>query len=235
MHTEFFDTLRISPAGMHITAVRKYAESLRYNFRYFDDGTAGISLDELTTVAELGDILTIFSGGRLGAEAVERAAAQMTPGYSGKQPRTSAYLTHPVFHRYHAETEMLRYLHGLEARDLALNVSMIPLGSCTMKLNATAEMVPITWPEFASLHPFAPPEQAAGFHEMFARVSGSLRHSKRTAASSSVAGRNSNFPMPFPSDQFFIQDDSTYFFPADWLLIMRRIGTHLGRLQACQR
>ncbi len=174
VHTEFFDTLRISPAGMHITAVRKYAESLRYNFRYFDDGTAGISLDELTTVAELGDILTIFSGGRLGAEAVERAAAQMTPGYSGKQPRTSAYLTHPVFHRYHAETEMLRYLHGLEARDLALNVSMIPLGSCTMKLNATAEMVPITWPEFASLHPFAPPEQAAGFHEMFARVSGWL-------------------------------------------------------------
>ncbi len=173
-HTDFFDTLRIIPAKMHLSAIRKYAESLRYNFRYFEDGSVGISLDETTTAKDLGDILMIFSGGRRGESDVRRIAASLSPGYAGNQKRASTYLTHPVFNRYHAETEMLRYLHSLEARDLALNVSMIPLGSCTMKLNATTEMMPITWPEFASLHPFAPQEQAAGYHEVFRQLSGWL-------------------------------------------------------------
>jgi glycine dehydrogenase len=170
-HTDFFDTLRITPANMHPAAIRKYAESLHYNFRYFQDGTVGISLDETTTARELGDILTVFSGGRRGEKDIVRIAASLAPGYNGTQKRTSPYLTHPVFNRYHAETEMLRYVHSLEAKDLSLNVSMIPLGSCTMKLNATTEMMPITWPEFASLHPFAPPEQAAGYHEVFRQLS----------------------------------------------------------------
>jgi glycine dehydrogenase len=173
-HVDYFDTLRITPATTHLTAIRKYAESFGYNFRYFDDGSLCIALDELTTQKELGDILTIFSGGRHGEPGIVRAAASLQPGYHGTNRRSSGYMTHPVFHLHHAETEMLRYIHGLETRDLSLNVSMIPLGSCTMKLNATTEMLPITWPEFASLHPFAPPEQAAGFHEVFRQLSGWL-------------------------------------------------------------
>jgi glycine dehydrogenase len=174
VHADFFDTLRVSPTRMHLPAVKKYAESLHYNLRYFDDGTVGISLDEASTLNELADILTIFSGGKRDIGDIKRIAATVESGYRGTCIRASSYLKHPVFHRYHAETEMLRYLHCLEAKDLALNVSMIPLGSCTMKLNATTEMIPITWPEFASLHPFAPPEQAAGFHEVFRQLSGWL-------------------------------------------------------------
>lgn len=171
VHADFFDTLRVAPARLHLPAIRKYAESLHYNLRYFDDGTVGIALDEQTTPRELADILTIFSGRPHTEDDIVRIAAQMEPGYHGGRKRTSSFLQHPVFNRYHAETEMLRYLHALEAKDLALNVSMIPLGSCTMKLNATAEMMPITWPEFSSLHPFAPREQAAGYHEVFRQLS----------------------------------------------------------------
>jgi glycine dehydrogenase len=170
-HAEFFDTIRVKPRKMHLTAIRKYAESLRYNLRYFDDGTVGIALDEVTTLQELGDILTVFSGGKHGPEEIAQLAAKMEPGFKGAFARTTSYLKHPVFHRYRAETEMLRYIHNLEAKDLSLNFSMIPLGSCTMKLNATTEMMPITWPEFASLHPFVPGEQAAGYQEVFRQVS----------------------------------------------------------------
>jgi glycine dehydrogenase len=171
---QFFDTLRIAPAKLHLAAIRKYAESLNYNFRYFDDGTIGVSLDELTTIQELADILTIFSDRKRGEDEVIGFAATMESGYLGSCRRTSAFLQHPVFNRYQSETEMLRYIHSLEAKDLSLNVSMIALGSCTMKLNATTEMMPITWPEFANLHPFAPGEQAAGYHELFRQLSGWL-------------------------------------------------------------
>jgi len=88
----------------------------------------------------------------------------------GPLARTSPFLTHPVFTSHHSETEMLRYIHALESRDLALNVSMIPLGSCTMKLNATTEMIPVTWPEFSAMHPFAPPEQAQGYQRIFSDI-----------------------------------------------------------------
>ncbi len=171
VHDAYVDTLRVQPRRLKAEAVRKYAGSLGYNLRYFDDGTIGITLDEQSTPAELGDLLMVFSGGRRGVRDIQAWASTSTPGYAGPQARTTPYLTHPVFNTHHSETQMLRYLHMLETRDLALNVSMIPLGSCTMKLNATAEMIPITWPAFAGVHPFAPAEQARGYTEIFRELS----------------------------------------------------------------
>ncbi len=174
VHDAYTDTLRIRPRHLKPEALRKYAESIGYNFRYFDDGTIGITLDEQSTLAELGDILTVFSGGKHGQKELLALASSTQSGYAGPMGRKSATLTHPVFNTHHSETGMLRYMHLLEARDLALNVSMIPLGSCTMKLNATAEMIPLTWPSFTGVHPFAPGEQAQGYHELFRQLSGWL-------------------------------------------------------------
>jgi glycine dehydrogenase len=174
LHPSYFDTIRFRLNGIKPEAVRKYAESMKINFRYFADGTVGATLDETITEADLGTMLMILSGGRSGPHEVQAEAATMSSGFSGPLARTSRYLTHPVFHRYHSETEMLRYIHGLETRDLSLHVSMIPLGSCTMKLNATAEMIPITWPRLAAIHPFAPPEQAAGHRAIIRQLSGWL-------------------------------------------------------------
>jgi glycine dehydrogenase len=171
VHESYLDTLRIRPRRLKAEAVRKYAGSLGYNFRYFDDGTIGMTLDELATPSELIDILMVFSGGTFDREAMESLASSTPSGYAGPLARTSTYLTHPVFNSCQSETEMLRYMHTLESRDLALNFSMIPLGSCTMKLNATAEMIPLTLPAFANVHPFAPPEQAEGYHEVFRQLS----------------------------------------------------------------
>jgi glycine dehydrogenase len=184
VHSAFFDTIRIRPERVKPEAVRKYAESLGLNFRFFNDGTIGITLDEETTAAELADILTVFSGGARGKKEIGAVAARLQGGYAGPMTRTTAYLKHPVFNTHHSETEMLRYMHLLESRDLALNVSMIPLGSCTMKLNATAEMMPITWPAFTSVHPFAPAEQAKGYHAMFQDLAGWLADITGFAAAS---------------------------------------------------
>ena len=121
-------------------------------------------------------------------------AAAVDDRYDERFARTSAFLTHPVFSAHHSETEMLRYMRKLESRDLSLTHSMIPLGSCTMKLNATAEMIPITWPEFGKLHPFAPRDQAAGYTELFARLRGGAVRDHRlrgdvAAAERRLAGR----------------------------------------------
>src|SRR5690606_17428102 len=135
----------------------------------FRDGTLGIALDEVTGPEDLDDLFRAFNGGEQ-PEFTARSLAAI----GGATPlpewarRQSAYLEHEVFNRYHSETEMLRYLHRLESKDLSLNTSMIALGSCTMKLNATTEMAGVTWPEFGKLHPFAPSEQAAGYLELFA-------------------------------------------------------------------
>jgi len=175
VHEQFFDTLSVVPSGFSVADVIRRAESLGINLRDDGDGTVGVALDETVRAEDLDDLFQIFSeggpkggGAKLTAESV--AVEIDEPTYLPDVARTSDYLTHPVFQRYHSETEMLRYIHRLEKRDLSLNTSMIPLGSCTMKLNATSEMIPVTWPAFGSLHPFAPREQAAGYQQMFAEI-----------------------------------------------------------------
>jgi glycine dehydrogenase len=157
----FFDTIRVR--GANAAAVLAAARGRRINLRDFGDGSLGIALDEATTAADVVLVLACFTPAGASIPAVEAA----DPGYDAPHARASAFLAHEVFHAFHAEHEMLRYLHRLQSKDLSLTTSMIPLGSCTMKLNATAEMVPISWPGFASLHPFAPREQAQGYAQLF--------------------------------------------------------------------
>ena len=165
-----FDTVRIVPKGLDTTAIRIAAEQRGLNFRYFDDGAVGIALDEPTTVEELQDVLEALTPGGVETPSVESLAADVRVAVDPTFARTSTFLTHPVFHRYHSEHEMLRYLHRLQARDLSLTHSMIPLGSCTMKLNATSEMAPVTWNEFGRMHPFAPESQTEGYRELFTQM-----------------------------------------------------------------
>jgi len=163
----FFDTLRVRPAKRSAADVLRRAESRRMNLRYIDEQTAGISLDETTSEKDVADLLQVFNGdGGLGFT-LDSLAEEVDASFPKGLARTSEYLSHAVFNRYHSETEMLRYLKRLEARDLSLTTSMIPLGSCTMKLNAAAEMFPVTWPEFSRIHPFAPLRQARGYQLLF--------------------------------------------------------------------
>ncbi|MBL9172195.1 MAG: aminomethyl-transferring glycine dehydrogenase, partial [Verrucomicrobiales bacterium] len=157
----FFDTLTVTVANA--AEVHRLAEAQRINLRRVDATHVGVSLDEPATLAEVATLLRIFNGGHDLPFAVE----SLIPVAPESPARTSPYLRHAVFNRYHSETELLRYLRRLESRDLSLCHSMIPLGSCTMKLNATAEMFPVSWPEFARLHPFAPVGQSRGYQQMF--------------------------------------------------------------------
>lgn len=175
----FFDTFWVKVASPEqVQAIQAGAAQRQINLRQIDDQTLGISLDEATTAQDLRDLWEIFAGTlpRSGAESLPPAWDPDSPGPDLGQSlppqllRTTPYLTHPVFNRYHSETELLRYIHRLQSRDLALTHSMIPLGSCTMKLNATVEMMPVTWPEFAQLHPFVPLEQARGYQALFAQL-----------------------------------------------------------------
>ena len=158
----YFDTITVD-AGANRAAVVEHALAQRINLRLLDGGRLGMSLDETTTPAIVEAVWRAF-GAELRYDEVERAAPEALP--AGLR-RIGPCLRHPVFGRYRSETELLRYLRKLADRDLALDRAMIPLGSCTMKLNATAEMIPVTWPEFGALHPFAPAEQAHGYREMF--------------------------------------------------------------------
>jgi glycine dehydrogenase len=165
----YFDTLRID-LDAHLQAqVLARAIDRGLNLRRYDDGV-GISCDETTTQSDANDLLEAFAIGddRLPFELGALIAGTELPVLALR--RTSAFLTHPTFHRYRAEHEMLRYLNRLTTKDLSLTTSMIPLGSCTMKLNATAEMLPVTWPEFGRLHPFAPAEQSGGYRAMFEQL-----------------------------------------------------------------
>ncbi|AOK57798.1 glycine dehydrogenase (aminomethyl-transferring) [Burkholderia ubonensis] len=164
----FFDTLTID-TGARTAQVHEFAKGKRINLRRVSATQVGVSVDETTTRDDLADLLDVFAqaaGGTAPAvDALDAGLAGVAALPAGLE-RTSAYLTHPVFNRHHSETEMLRYLRSLSDKDLALDRSMIPLGSCTMKLNATSEMLPVTWPEFGQIHPFAPAEQTVGYREM---------------------------------------------------------------------
>jgi glycine dehydrogenase len=163
----FFDTLCISAPADRIARVRAAARQKRINLRVLDDRTLAIALDETVGELDLEDLLEVLSAGAYR----DFGAADLAEAAAGRLPdallRRDAFLTHPVFRTHHSETEFLRYLTRLQARDLSLTTSMIPLGSCTMKLNATTEMIPVTWPGFGQLHPFAPPEQARGYARLF--------------------------------------------------------------------
>ncbi|HEV8411400.1 MAG TPA: aminomethyl-transferring glycine dehydrogenase, partial [Gemmatimonadaceae bacterium] len=170
----FFDTVRVGLAGKTAAAIRTAAEKKRINLRYFEGGDVGVSLDETTTVGDVNDLLAVFNGGAASALDYQALSTDVDARYDERFARTSPFCTHPVFSAHHSETEMQRYMRKLESRDLSLTHSMIALGSCTMKLNAAAEMFPVTWPEVGGLHPFAPREQAKGYSSMFARLEAAL-------------------------------------------------------------
>lgn len=164
----FFDTLKVSSGTGDISDILERAQQRQINLRKFDDKTVGVSLDETVKEKDLVDLLWVF-----GCESsTDSLAANMdqVPSSSilrGSFKRLSDYLTHPVFNSYHSETNIIRYMKLLENKDLSLCHSMIPLGSCTMKLNATTEMIPVTWPKFVDIHPFAPVEQVEGYQRLF--------------------------------------------------------------------
>ncbi|RUT08865.1 glycine dehydrogenase (decarboxylating) [Dulcicalothrix desertica PCC 7102] len=160
---DVFDTLKVELGNQKLEDILNRSEAKKINLRIYDDTAVGISLDETTTEADLIDLLQIFGG------------SPTTPSLEIQNPKSkiqnrTPYLTHPVFNRYHSETELLRYIHKLETKDLSLTTSMIPLGSCTMKLNATAEMIPVTWAEFGNIHPFAPKSQTRGYQILFEQL-----------------------------------------------------------------
>ncbi|HET6402216.1 MAG TPA: aminomethyl-transferring glycine dehydrogenase [Candidatus Kapabacteria bacterium] len=175
----FFDTLKIGIESVaQIEAIRRESLNAGMNFRYFDERAIGISFDETTTVEDVHTILGVFQAARSNSngKAIHKNGADQTNGtYPTSFARSSGYLTHPTFNKHHSETEMLRYLKQLENKDFSLAHGMIPLGSCTMKLNATSEMIPITMPEFGRLHPFAPLDQAEGYLEMFGELETMLK------------------------------------------------------------
>jgi len=166
----FFDTLRVDVHDGEPEAVLTEARERGLNLRRYEDGSLGITLDETTTPDDVFDLLECFARGDSLGLSIEELAEDGDSGFPEALTRESDFLTHPVFRSHHSESEMLRYIHRLESRDLALNTSMIPLGSCTMKLNATSEMVPVSWPEFSRMHPYAPGEQAEGYALMLRQL-----------------------------------------------------------------
>lgn len=168
----WFDTITIKAEGEVRAAILARAEAAELNFRIDRDGLLGVSFDEAKSRADVARLFDVIlgEGHGLDVDALD-SEAQNSQSIPADLQRTSEFLTHEVFNQYHSETEMLRYIRQLEGKDLALNHSMISLGSCTMKLNATAEMIPITWPEFANLHPFCPLNQAEGYAEMLSSLS----------------------------------------------------------------
>ncbi len=159
LHNQFFDTLRIFPNNKW----KIEAKNEKMNFREFEDGSVGISLDESTTEKDMLKICKIFNASYLSENSIYNLAKGIKRG--------AAFLDYEVFNKYHSETEMLRYMHKLEIKDLSLNNSMIPLGSCTMKLNATTEMIPVTWQKFCDIHPFSPADQTKGYSKLIDELS----------------------------------------------------------------
>ncbi|WP_251978039.1 aminomethyl-transferring glycine dehydrogenase [Salinicola avicenniae] len=171
-HDSWFDTLTLTGVDSH--RIQGRALTREINLRYPRDGEVGVSLNETTTAADLGELFDVLIGEEHGLSVSEldrQAVAENQSGIPVTYRRQTPFLSHPNFERFRSETEMLRYLKRLENRDLSLTHAMIPLGSCTMKLNATSEMIPITWPEFANIHPFAPNEQVTGYRQMITELS----------------------------------------------------------------
>jgi glycine dehydrogenase len=163
-HDTAFDTLEVV-TGERTERLLQAARDAGYNLRRASAQSLGISLDETTTRHDLAALWGVFADGKA-VPSLAQFERGVAPLFPAALARRSAFLTHPVFNTHHSETEMLRYIRSLSDKDLALDRSMIPLGSCTMKLNATSEMIPITWPEFAHIHPYAPSEQRAGYDEL---------------------------------------------------------------------
>ena len=158
VHSKFFDTIKFKPKNNW----EENLKNLKYNFRKYDNGDVGISIDETTTALHIDKILSLFNAKK------NDSNKALIPN---ELIRSSKYLDHPVFHKYRSETELMRYIHRLEIKDLSLNTSMIPLGSCTMKLNAATEMEAITWQKFSNIHPFAPNNQTIGYQELIKELS----------------------------------------------------------------
>lgn len=166
----FFDTLRVRCPHLSPAQILKKGQQNFINLRQFPDGSFGIALDEATTITDVSQLLTLFTDSPSLPFSLNDLAEQVGSSIPSTFQRHSPFLTHPVFHDYHSEHELLRYMYRLQSKDLSLVHSMIPLGSCTMKLNATAEMVPVTWPEFSRIHPFAPSDQAQGYQLLFQQL-----------------------------------------------------------------
>lgn len=184
-NTSWFDTLTI--AGGELNTIKAEAEKANMNFRYYSNGNIGISVDETTTFELITHLLQVFAkakGKDLNAAEVKAFEQKAQAGIPVSVARNTPYLEHPVFNAYHSEHEMLRYIKRLESKDLSLAHSMISLGSCTMKLNATSEMIPVTMPEFGNIHPFAPKSQAQGYAKIFRELEAWLNEITGFAATS---------------------------------------------------
>ena len=168
INASFFDTVKldVSVAG-NADSVHAYATEAGINLRYIDEKHVGVTFDESISPNDLVKLLNVFSSAASTKSFTLFDLAEPTaPSIPPTLQRTSEYLPHPVFNKHHSETEMLRYIHHLASKDMSLVHSMIPLGSCTMKLNSTSSMIPLTWPEFSAVHPFAPYDQVKGYHQV---------------------------------------------------------------------
>lgn len=165
----FFDTIRVVPNGLTIDEIKERAEKKKINLRYLSDGSITIALDETVKTDDLEDLLWVFKADSLAATLQDSNALDQNIANSSFI-RTSSFLTHPIFSKHHSESRMVRYMKQLENKDISLVHSMIPLGSCTMKLNSTTEMIPCSFRHFTEIHPFVPVEQAKGYHQMFAEL-----------------------------------------------------------------
>ncbi|MEQ1584430.1 MAG: aminomethyl-transferring glycine dehydrogenase [Cyclobacteriaceae bacterium] len=169
VNKNYFDTIKVAVADKK--AIQQKAEQAEINFKYFNDNYIGISLDETTTLQDIVNIVSVFSGS--GSSLKKESVSEVN--WTSSLIRSTSFLTHPVFNSHHSEHEMLRYIKRLENKDLSMVHSMISLGSCTMKLNATTEMIPVTWPELGGIHPFAPASQTEGYQHMIANLENWLK------------------------------------------------------------
>ncbi|MEO6332365.1 MAG: aminomethyl-transferring glycine dehydrogenase [Gemmatimonadaceae bacterium] len=173
-HDDFFDTVRIEVASGRAEEIVAAAAARSINVRHLGGASVVVALDETVSARDVEELLEVFGGGGRPPFTLDELSDDADARYDERFKRATPFLTHPVFNTHRSETELLRYMHLLESRDLSLVHSMIPLGSCTMKLNATAEMMPITWPGFGRLHPFAPVSQAEGYAELFRQLESAL-------------------------------------------------------------